>query len=109
MHPPTFPNCPVPGTPKAYDTPQVADLRSGRSGLLSPSTRMVLFLNGFSGAQIFAGRFPPEQMYCARVVTGFPVQQSLPGNGACSAHCRRASSYGGELSSYTLVQQSDEG
>lgn len=60
-------------TTKAYDAHQVAALLSDRPFLLSPSTPIVLFCNGIGAAEMFATRFAPEQIYCARAVTGFEL------------------------------------
>lgn len=60
-------------TTKAYDAHGVAALLSDRPCLLSPGTPIVLFCNGIGAAEMFAARFAPEQIYCARVVTGFEL------------------------------------
>lgn len=56
---------------KAYDVNRVASELAGNSFLISPDTRIVLFCNGIGCAETLAARFAPEQIYCARVITGF--------------------------------------
>ncbi|HOK95207.1 MAG TPA: ketopantoate reductase family protein [Anaerohalosphaeraceae bacterium] len=56
---------------KSYDTLQAAQDIRRHSGCFDADTRIVLFQNGWGNAEIFSSFFPKEQIYCARVITGF--------------------------------------
>jgi 2-dehydropantoate 2-reductase len=56
---------------KSFDSAQAADELALASDLVDPDTRVVLFQNGFGNLEAFAGHFPVERLFLARVITGF--------------------------------------
>lgn len=75
-----YPEIPrVPPTPydyllvcvKSFDSEQVARELADHPSLVSPDTRIVLLQNGYGNFETFSALFPPEQVFIARVITGF--------------------------------------
>jgi 2-dehydropantoate 2-reductase len=61
---------------KSYDTGNAAqDLREHYGGR-DESTRIVLFQNGWGNAELFSSFFSKEQIFSARVITGFTRTQA---------------------------------
>lgn len=56
---------------KSFDSAQAADELALAQDLVGPATRVVLFQNGFGNLEAFAGHFPVERLFLARVITGF--------------------------------------
>ncbi len=56
---------------KSFDSSKAAKDISKHSSLLGPETKIVLFQNGWGNAEIFASFFSRDQIYNARVITGF--------------------------------------
>ncbi len=56
---------------KSPDSRQAAKDISNHSFLLSESTRIIISQNGWGNAEIFSSFFPKEQIFSARVITGF--------------------------------------
>ncbi len=58
---------------KAYDAADVASELAACPHLVDHRTRIVLFLNGIGGPEIFAERFSREKIYAGRLLTGFEL------------------------------------
>jgi 2-dehydropantoate 2-reductase len=58
---------------KAYDAAEVASELAACPHLVDHRTRIVLFLNGIGGPEIFAARFAQEKIFAARLMTGFEL------------------------------------
>ncbi len=56
---------------KSYDSLSAAADISAHPSILNNKTRIILFQNGWGNAEIFCSFFPEEQIYNARVITGF--------------------------------------
>ena len=56
---------------KSFDSEPVARELADHPSLVSPDTRIVLLQNGYGNFEIFSALFPPEQIFIARVITGF--------------------------------------
>jgi 2-dehydropantoate 2-reductase len=56
---------------KSHGSPAAAADLSRRPDILAPAGKIVLFQNGWGNAEIFAEHFPKDQIYSARVITGF--------------------------------------
>ncbi|HUV40969.1 MAG TPA: 2-dehydropantoate 2-reductase [Sedimentisphaerales bacterium] len=56
---------------KSFDSFQAAKDLSGHTLLLNEDAKIVLFQNGWGNAEIFSRFFRAEQIYNARVITGF--------------------------------------
>jgi 2-dehydropantoate 2-reductase len=56
---------------KSFDSFHAAKDLSGHKSLFAGNTKIVLFQNGWSNADIFANFFDKEIVYSARVITGF--------------------------------------
>jgi 2-dehydropantoate 2-reductase len=56
---------------KSFDSLGAAKDLSEHKRLLGPDTRIVLFQNGWGNADAFLSFFKPDQVYNARVITGF--------------------------------------
>jgi 2-dehydropantoate 2-reductase len=56
---------------ESFDSFHAAKDLSGRKTLFGESTKIVLFQNGWSNADIFASFFDKKIIYSARVITGF--------------------------------------
>ena len=56
---------------KSFDSLEAAKDLSEHKHLVGPDTRIVLFQNGWGNADSFLSFFKPDQVYNARVITGF--------------------------------------
>jgi 2-dehydropantoate 2-reductase len=56
---------------KSFDSLEAAKDLSGRRLLFDKRTRIILFQNGWGNAETFSAFFETEQIYNARVITGF--------------------------------------
>jgi 2-dehydropantoate 2-reductase len=56
---------------KSFDSFAAAEDIARHKFLLNPATKIVLFQNGWGNAEIFTSFFDKEQIYNARVITGF--------------------------------------
>jgi 2-dehydropantoate 2-reductase len=56
---------------KSFDSVEAAKELSGHKRLFEEKTKIVLFQNGWGNAQVFSSFFSSEQIYNARVITGF--------------------------------------
>ena len=56
---------------KSFDSFQAAKDLSGHKALFGGNTKIVLFQNGWSNAEVFTSFFDKEIVYSARVITGF--------------------------------------
>ncbi|MCE5186359.1 MAG: ketopantoate reductase family protein [Planctomycetaceae bacterium] len=56
---------------KSFDSENAAKDIQSHANLYNKRTRIVLFQNGWGNAEIFAQYFPKEQIFNARVITGF--------------------------------------
>lgn len=56
---------------KSYDTLRAAQDISNHRSCFDSNTRFILFQNGWGNAEIFASFFQKEQIFSARVITGF--------------------------------------
>jgi 2-dehydropantoate 2-reductase len=56
---------------KSFDSEPVARELAGCPGLVSSASKIVLFQNGYGNFETFAAHFPREQLFVARVITGF--------------------------------------
>lgn len=56
---------------KAHDSKEAARDLSSHPRLLGDRANIVLFQNGWGGAQLFTAFFPAERVFNARVITGF--------------------------------------
>lgn len=56
---------------KAHDSMEAARNLSSNPSFLEGETKIVLFQNGWGGAEIFSSFFPKERVFNARVITGF--------------------------------------
>lgn len=56
---------------KSFDSYDAAKDLARHKFLLNPATKIVLFQNGWGNAEIFTSFFDKEQIYNARVITGF--------------------------------------
>ena len=56
---------------KSYDSLSAARDISTHPSILNKETRIILFQNGWGNAEVFCSFFPKEQIYNARVITGF--------------------------------------
>ena len=56
---------------KSYDSLAAAEDISAHPSILNNQTRIILFQNGWGNAEIFCSFFPEDQIYNARVITGF--------------------------------------
>ncbi len=56
---------------KSFDSAAAAEDLSRHPGFFGQDTKIVLCQNGWGNAEKFAGQFPKEQIYSARVITGF--------------------------------------
>ena len=58
---------------KSFGSPAAAADLSRRPEILAPAGKIVLFQNGWGNAEIFNEHFPRDQIYSARVITGFKM------------------------------------
>ncbi len=56
---------------KSFDSPEAARNLAENKALLGKETKIVLFQNGWGNAEVFNSFFQAEQIYSARVITGF--------------------------------------
>jgi 2-dehydropantoate 2-reductase len=56
---------------KSYDSKDAALDLSQHKNIFSDKTKLVLCQNGWGNAEVFTRYFPKEQLYSARVITGF--------------------------------------
>jgi 2-dehydropantoate 2-reductase len=56
---------------KAFDTVRAADDLLGGHAVYDSRTRFVLCQNGYGNYEVFAAQFPTDQMFIARIITGF--------------------------------------
>jgi len=58
---------------KSHGSPAAAADLSRRPDILAPAGKIVLFQNGWGNTEIFNEHFPRDQIYSARVITGFQM------------------------------------
>ena len=58
---------------KSFGSPAAAADLSRRPDILAPAGKIVLFQNGWGNTEIFNEHFPRDQIYSARVITGFQM------------------------------------
>lgn len=56
---------------KSFDSQKAAQTLTGHKQLLAPNAKIVLFQNGWGNAEKFLDYFSKEQIYNARIITGF--------------------------------------
>ncbi len=84
---------------KSSDSPKAAKDLSEHKLLLADKTRIVLFQNGWGNAEVFLAFFEKEEIYNARVITGF--QRCRANEVAVTVHADAihiGSLFGGDLS-----------
>jgi len=91
---------------KSFDSQQSAQDISRHPKLLKPTTKIILFQNGWGNAEIFASYFDKNQIFNARVITGF--NRPRPNQVAVTVHAdsvRMGSLFQTNISSIKEVSQ----
>jgi 2-dehydropantoate 2-reductase len=92
---------------KSFDSFHAAKDLSGHKTLFGESTKIVLFQNGWSNADIFTSFFDKEIIYSARVITGF--HRYKPNEVTITVHADAihiGSLFGGDLSKVEELSRS---
>lgn len=63
-------------TVKSYDSQETAAILNKNAHVMDQNTKLILCQNGWGNAEVFTQYFPKEQLYSARVITGFSRPQS---------------------------------